>query len=83
MKIVHYVAYADQGDLLIKCFDRWTEVAWKKCDTDFPVGVYLAEPLVKGEDHLWYTFTKSKITCPQCLSKVSDSPRIYEAIYDD
>jgi hypothetical protein len=68
---IHYVGYADQGDLLIFCVDRWTEVALEKCGVSFPIEVYLAEPFSKNGDQIWYTFNKKKVTCSDCLSKLS------------
>lgn len=74
---IHYVGYADQGDLLIFCVDRWTEVALEKCDVAFPHEVYLAQPFSKGEGQIWYPFNKEKATCSDCLSKLSGRARSY------
>lgn len=67
--IIHFAEQSDTKDLLIMCYQKWTEPAWysnvlPKLESE----VYWAEPI--ENNYVPYTYDKSNVTCLECLKKI-------------
>lgn len=69
-KIIHLCDWAGQPHIHILCDNRWTTPAWiehyvSEMDLGIPGGPYL------DDDGHFYDFDESKVTCSDCLKKIS------------
>lgn len=67
---IHFVNHSGGRDLFIDCLQKWTEPTWNSNTLPkLESGIYWAEPI--ESKYIAYTFSKEKVTCPQCLIKLS------------
>ena len=67
--IIHLVERSDNKDLLIVCYQKWTEPAWYSAVLPkLEHEIYWAEPLESS--YIPYTFNKNNSNCLDCLNKI-------------